>query len=170
MGVIKAELKDIDKCVEILFVPEIGRLYFPKKEMLRDEVEESIKKGEIFIDKSENESIDTTDGSGSIRGVLWYVQKGVFNTFPYLHMISVKEIYRGRGVGNKLMEFFEQNSLLTEKKQIRTKVFLLVNERNISAQKFYYCRGYEEIGRFENLFRKGLTEILLMKKVRLKKE
>lgn len=166
MGIEKAELRDLNQCVDILFVPEIGQLYYPKKEMLREEVEESIKKGEVFVDRGYDESGEYDD----IRGVLWYVQKGVFNTFPYLHMISVREMYRGYGIGGKLMSFFEQNSLLAEKKQIRTKAFLLVSEYNTSAQGFYKNRGYEEVGRFNGLFRKGLTEILLMKKVKKEKQ
>ena len=63
------------------------------------------------------------------------------------------------------MDFFEQDSLCNGKNRMRTKAFLLVRDWNLSAQKFYRNRGYKEMARLESLFRKGVTEILLMKSV-----
>ena len=51
MAIVKAGRSDLDQCVDILFVPEVGELYFPKKELLRVEVEKGIAAGEIFIEK-----------------------------------------------------------------------------------------------------------------------
>lgn len=89
----------------------------------------------------------------------------MFHSFPYLHMIAVRDGCRGQGIGTTLMDFYEQDSLLGGKNRIRTRTFLLVSDLNEPAQRFYANRGYAEMGRFESLFRKGVTEILLMKKV-----
>lgn len=55
------------------------------------------------------------------------------------------------------------------KNKLRTKTYLLVSDFNTNARKFYVSRGYEEMGRFESLFRKGIAERLLMKRVTAKK-
>ena len=111
----------------------------------------------VFVDKS-------MDGN-TIQGVIWYQREGLFHTFPYLHMIAVHDDCKHKGVGSILMDYFEQDSLRYGKNKMRTKVFLLVNELNTNAQKFYLNRGYEEVGRLDSLFRKGVTEKLFMKKV-----
>lgn len=157
MGIVKAELADLDQCVDILFIPELGKLYFPKRELLRSEVEKSIHSEEVFVEKTLQEP--------TIQGVIWYQRKGLFHSFPYLHMIAVRDECRHQGVGARLMDFFEQDLLRAGKNRMRTKVFLLVSAFNASARQFYRNRGYEEVSRFENLFRKSVTEILLMKKV-----
>lgn len=89
----------------------------------------------------------------------------MFHSFPYLHMIAVKDGYRRQGIGTELMDFFEQDVLLLGKNRLRTKVFLTVGDFNPSARAFYLSRGYTELGELENLFRRGITETLLMKKV-----
>ncbi|WP_321016190.1 GNAT family N-acetyltransferase [Hungatella effluvii] len=33
--------------------------------------------------------------------------KGCFHSFPYLHLIAVKEEYRGQGIGRKLIDYLE---------------------------------------------------------------
>ena len=51
MAIVKAELTDLDQCVDILFIPEIGKLYYPRKELLRAELEKRIVTDAIFIEK-----------------------------------------------------------------------------------------------------------------------
>ena len=149
--------EDLSQCIDILFVPEIGQLYFPKRELLEAELKKSMLSDCVFVDKS-------MDGN-TIQGVIWYQREGLFHTFPYLHMIAVHDDCKHKGVGSILMDYFEQDSLRYGKNKMRTKVFLLVNELNTNAQKFYLNRGYEEVGRLDSLFRKGVTEKLFMKKV-----
>ncbi len=162
MAIRKADRSDLESCVDILFVPELGMLYHPRKEFLRDELADGIDAGEVFVDTAE-------DGE-TIRGVVWYQVKSLFNAFPYLHMIAVHEAFRNQGVGQILLDFFEQDSLRRGANKLRAKVYLLVNASNNGAQEFYLNRGYEEVCRFENLFRKGMTEILLMKSVKKNSE
>ncbi len=89
----------------------------------------------------------------------------MFHSFPYLHMIAVKDGCRRQGIGTELMDFFEQDILKNGKNQLRTKAFLTVGDFNSSAEKFYSDRGYVGLTKLENLFRRGVTETLMMKKV-----
>ncbi len=157
MAIEKVKSEDLNQCVDILFVPEIGQMYFPKKEMLREELKKNIVSDCVYAEKS-------ADGN-TIQGVIWYQREGLFHSFPYLHMIAVRGDCRHRGVGKRLMDFFEQDSLQGGKNKMRTKVFLLVSDLNCAAQKFYLYRGYKEMGRLGSLFRKGITEKLFMKNV-----
>ncbi len=166
MAIIKAELTDLDQCADILFIPEIGKLYFPQKELLRIQLEKGLQADEIYIEKTIPDRIDS---SSEIEGVIWYQREGLFHSFPYLHMIAVRDGFRHNGVGARLMDQFEQDSLLSGNNRMRVKAFLLVSGFNVSAQRFYRDRGYEETGEFENLFRKGVTEKLFMKKVTKKR-
>ena len=150
------QIKHLEHRIELWCAP-----YFPKKEHLRDELQKNMKKDCIYVDKSEE--------SGIVQGVIWYQREGLFHAFPYLHMIAVRSDCRNGGVGTRLMDFFEQDSLTAGSNRMRIKAFLLVSDHNHNAQRFYQSRGYEEIGCFESLFRKGVTERLLMKKVTVKK-
>ena len=161
MAIMKANMANLDQYTDILFIPELGKLYFPRKDLFRAELEKGMAAGEVYVNKLMGGGITSSD----IQGVIWYQREGLFHSFPFLHMIAVRDEYRCQGVGAALMDFYEQEPLRTEKNRIRTKAFLLVSDFNTSAQRFYTDRGYVETGRFENLFRKGVTEILMMKKV-----
>ena len=158
MAIRKADCSDLESCVDLLFVPELGMLYYPRKEFLRAELAAGIESDEVFV--------DTTADGETIRGIIWYQLQGLFHAFPYLHMIAVKEDYRNQGVGRSLMDFFEQDSLQRGKNKLRTRAYLLVNGANSAAREFYMGRGYQEVCSFESLFRKNVTEILLMKGVK----
>nr|WP_242840508.1 GNAT family N-acetyltransferase [Hungatella hathewayi] len=41
------------------------------------------------------------------RTLSCYIPKGCFHSFPYLHLIAVKEEYRGQGIGRKLIDYLE---------------------------------------------------------------
>ena len=160
MPIVKAKQTHLEQCVDLLFIPEMGQLYYPKRDLLRLKLENSLDKDEVYVD---------TDGE-TIQGVIWYQVEGLFHSFPYLHMIAVRNDCRKKGVGSRLMAFFEQDSLQKGRNKLRTRCFLLVSDLNQSAQQFYKEQGYEEIGSFENLFRKGLTERLFMKRVKIVKK
>lgn len=161
MEIEKLKSKDLNECVDILFIPEIGQQYFPKREMLQEELEKSLGLDCIYVEKSAN--------GKTIQGVIWYQREGLFHSFPYLHMIAVRGDCRHQGVGNRLMDFFEQDSLRGGKNNMRTKAFLLVRDLNSDAQEFYLKRGYKEMGKLDSLFRKGVAEKLLMKNVTVNK-
>ena len=84
-------------------------------------------------------------------------------------MIAVKDDFKRRGIGTTLMDHFEHDVLFNGKNRLRTKVFLTVGDFNPGAEKFYLERGYVELSQFKDLFRRGITEKLMMKKVAVSK-
>ena len=53
----RAELADLEQCVDILFRSELGRHYYPNKKLLRQEVELGIKTEDVFVDKIVREGV-----------------------------------------------------------------------------------------------------------------
>lgn len=92
----------------------------------------------------------------------------MFHSFPYLHMIAVRDGCQNQGAGGELLRFFEEEALRNGRNPICTKVFLTVGDFNPKAAAFYRNRGYKEVFTFENLFRKGIAETLLTKIVTAK--
>lgn len=80
--ILEANIEDLDECVELIFETEIGRRYYPTKDALQLEVEKGMTKDEFYNAK---------DYNGEIIGILWYQQEGMFHSFPYLHMVAVRE-------------------------------------------------------------------------------
>ena len=74
--------------------------------------------------------------------------EGIFHSFPYLHMIAVRDDLRGRGIGTELMDFFET-----------------VADFNPTAEAMYEHRGYVGLCELPGLFRRRVTEKLMMKTV-----
>lgn len=150
--IIKAEDKYFEDCVLALHNSELGRVYFPEEEKARQAIEEGFSKGEFFIAvNQEDEGL----------GFLWYIPNGAFHSFPYLHIIAVKEEYRSCGIGRKLLSFFEETV-----SQEASKVFLVVADFNPKAKKLYESIGYQEIGVIPSLYKPGVTECLMMKEIK----
>jgi len=95
---------------------------------------------------------------GHCVGFIWVLPKGVFRSFPYIHIIAVKEEYRNRGIGRKLMTHAERIAFTDT-----AKIFLLVADFNPDAKRLYESIGYRQVGEIPNLYRDGITECLMMK-------
>ena len=153
MAIVKARPNNLDECTNLLFSSVLGKKYYPSLELLKNEVEKGISLGEIYLEEI------------TILGVIWYQREGMFHSFPYLHMIVVRDEFKRQGIGSKLMDFFEQDVLLNGNNHLRTKVFLTVGDFNPTAEQFYLARGYTELCVLKDLFRRGVAEKLMMKKV-----
>ena len=94
-------------------------------------------------------------------GFIWYIPKGAFHSFPYLHIISVKDAYTSKGIGKELMNFVEELAFLSA-----DKIFLVVADFNPEAKRFYDKMGYQQVGEIPSLYRKGITKYLMMKEKR----
>jgi len=93
----KAQLRHLEDCKVALLKSKLGQEYFPSEEKARFTLTEGITKEEIFV---------AVDEEGECLGFIWFILAGVFHSFPYLHIITVKEAFRGRGIGKKLLDFF----------------------------------------------------------------
>lgn len=147
--IVEGNVKYIYDCTEALVNSELGRRYFSKEGSGRKALEEGFTKGEIFV---------ALDNNGSCKGFMWIILNGIFHSFPYLHIIAVKEENRNEGIGKKLLKFFEDICFNDNKK-----AFLVVADFNPGAKTLYERMGYVEVGAIPNLYRAGITEYLMMR-------
>ena len=144
----KGSLKYLDDCEEALLNSELGNRYFATEESAKKAIQEGLEHENLYI------ALD----SDVCVGFAWYIPKGAFHSFPYLHIISVKKKYRGKGIGKKMIEFIEEIAF-----ENVDKIFLVVADFNPNAKRFYEKIGYRQVGEIPNLYRKGITEYLMMK-------
>lgn len=147
--VVKASKDYINDCEEALVNSELGKRYFSEIGSARKVLEKGFDKEEIYI---------AIDANQNCVGFIWFVLNGMFQSFPYLHIIAVKENNRNHGIGKRLLKFFENTCF-----DHFTKLFLVVADFNLNAKKLYERIGYIEIGSIPNLYREGITECLMMK-------
>ncbi len=146
----KLKKNDIDTIARIVAETELWQRYGLNFEKARNKFEKGVQRGaNIFVAEIKDE----------IAGFIWYVPDGAFDRSGYVELIGVKRNFRGRGVGEKLMEFVE-NLFSPES------IFLLVSDFNEKAQKFYSRLGYKKVGEIEDYVIKGITEFIFYKKVR----
>lgn len=144
----KGSLEYINDCEEALLNSELGRTYFSRDGSARNAILEGLEQGNLYI------ALTNSDCAGFI----YYMPKGAFHSFPYLHIISIKEKYRGKGIGKKLIYFLEDMVFVKA-----NKIFLVVADFNPGGKRFYEKIGYRQVGEIPSLYRKGITEYLMMK-------
>jgi len=151
IDIIKAENRYLIDCKVALQKSELGRVYFAEEDKAIKVLKEGISKGEISI---------ALNKECTCVGFIWFILNGAFHSFPYLHMIVVKEEFRNLGIGKKLLEHFEEITSKTS-----SKLFLVVADFNHKAKQLYENIGYEDVGNIPNLYKDGVTECLMMKEI-----
>jgi ribosomal protein S18 acetylase RimI-like enzyme len=149
INITKADWKYLEDCKIALLNSKLGQEYFPSEEKAAAALSEGITKGEMFV---------AVDEAGECLGFIWFVIGGAFHGFPYLHIIAVKEPFRGLGVGRKLLSFFEETVFADH-----SKVFLVVADFNPDAKRLYESLGYRQVAALPGLYKEGVTEYLMMK-------
>ena len=147
--IVKGSMDYINECENILLNSELGIRYFSQNGSARKTLEDGFVKEEIYV---------ALDINNNCMGFIWFLLKGAFHSFPYLHIIAVKEENRKLGIGKELLKFFEEVCFIDY-----TKLFLVVADFNIDAKRLYESIGYVEVGILPNLYREGITEYLMMK-------
>ncbi len=147
--IIKGKINYINDCEDTLLDSELGKRYFSNEGSARKSLEEGFSKNEIYV---------AIDNNNNCKGFVWIIFNGIFHSFPYIHIIAVKNENRGQGIGKSLLRFAE--NLCFEKD---SKIFLVVADFNPNAKKLYESIGYSEICGIPNLYRNGITEYLMMK-------
>ena len=150
INIVKAARQNMADCVEALECSLLGKYYFSAEGSAGHILEEGFEKGEIYI---------AQDSAGNFLGFLWYIKNAMFHSFPFLHIIAVKQQYRGMGVGRQMLQFFEEQCFSSN-----SKVFLVVADFNPQARKFYEQMGYKKLGEIPGLYRESITETLMMKR------
>ena len=144
----KGSLKYLSDCEDALLNSELGRTYFENEGSGEKAILEGLEQGNLYIAISNKECV----------GFMFYRPKGIFHSFPLLHLISVKEKYRSKGIGRKLMSFLEVLAF-----ENANKIFFVVADFNPNAKRFYEKLGYRQVGEIPSLYRKGINEYLMMK-------
>ena len=146
--IVDGENRYIADCTEILQNSELGKAYFSDKQKAIGMLEYALKKKELYVALNEQDEC---------VGFVYCMPKGVFGSYPYLHIISVKEDCRGIGIGSQLMSYFEE-------KYPSDKYFLTVDDFNVDAKKLYERLGYQCVGQLPDFYKKGIDCYLMMKR------
>lgn len=146
MKVEKGNIKYRKDCEEALSKSSLGNHYFQSEGSAQKAIEEGLQQGTLYVAIVQD----------VCAGFMFYIANGAFHSFPYLHLIAVKEEYRGKGIGKYLVEYFEKIS-------DRDKFFLAVADFNPDAKRFYESIGYHQVGEIPGLYREGITEYIMMK-------
>ena len=145
--IIKGTQEHLMDCKAALMKSSLGSHYFQSGESARKAIEEGLNHGTLFVALADD----------VCTGFMYYIENGAFHSFPLLHLLPVKEAYRGQGIGKRLLGYFEELSA-------RNKFFLVVADFNPDAKRFYENNGYCQVGEIPGLYRDGITEYLMMKK------
>jgi ribosomal protein S18 acetylase RimI-like enzyme len=144
----KGTVEYLDSCIKAMENSTMCSAYFQSEESRKNAVMEGINRGTLYVALC----------SGECAGFAYFIPEGAFHAYHYLHLIAVKEEYRGKGIGKKILEFIEDMLFKT-----RDKIFLLVGDYNPRAKIFYEESGYKYLGTIPSLYRKGIDEYLMMK-------
>ena len=145
-----ADVNYIDSCRDILQNSDIGKVYFSDCEKATKMLTYAVGQKNVYVALDENENC---------LGFIYYMPNGVFGSYPYLHIIAVKEEYRSNGIGKQLIKFFEDNA----SDYSSTKYFLTVDDFNPRAKKLYESLGYKCVGELTDFYKKGINCFLMMK-------
>ncbi len=95
----KGTENDIQDCVTEVMESELGKRAFKEVAVAHKVISEGIAAGEIYIARS---------SENKFLGVIRSAPKGMFNGFPYLHLLAVAKDMRGKGIGSKLLDYFKK--------------------------------------------------------------
>jgi len=153
LSIVKAGKQHLEDCKAALLNSILGDIYFSNCESTEAFLTDGIRKGEIYVAINE-EAVCT--------GFMRIESNFAFSGFPLLRAIAVKPEYRSKGIGGKLLEFYEQTGF---EKSI--KLFLFVSELNTRARKLYKEKEYVQVGSIPGFYAPGINELLLMKEKKL---
>ena len=138
-------LKD---CRDALCRSTLGDRYFSSQGSAEEAILEGIRQENLYVAFIGEECV----------GFTYIIPKGAFHSFPYLHIIAVKEEYRNKGIGKALLDYSENIAC-----EMADKLFLVVADYNPDAKRFYERNGYQQVGKIPNLYRPGITEYMMAK-------
>ena len=147
----KGNERHLKDCRDALCQSTLGEKYFSSPGSAENAILEGIQQGNLYV---------ALIGEACV-GFTYIIPKGAFHSFPYLHIIAIKEGYRGRGVGKALLGHSERIA-----SEMADKLFLVAADYNPEAKRFYERNGYRQVGEIPNLYRPGITEYLMVKNLR----
>ncbi|HKL41917.1 MAG TPA: GNAT family N-acetyltransferase [Clostridia bacterium] len=155
---LKAGSEYLTDCSKILENTTLGQKYFldsTGEYIGKKLLEEGFEKEEIYISFDKN-------NKNQIIGFSWIQARGIFNWFPYLHVVAIAKENQGKGYGKKHMAHFES---MCQEVFKASKGFLVVGKYNTKAIELYKKIGYQMVGSLPNLFVNGLDELFMYKEM-----
>jgi ribosomal-protein-alanine N-acetyltransferase len=137
---------DARACAEIMVSSEpwatLGRDYAASLQLVRDSSREAY--------------VATRFDNADVLGFVIFTMRGAF--IGYIQSIAVREEWRGRGLGSRLIAFAESRIL-----REAPNVFICVSSFNTRARALYERLGYETVGELRDYIVRGQSEWLLRK-------
>ena len=147
----KAQHNQIPELKNCLNDSKLQDEYFNGDSITESFIRDSIDKDELYV---------CLDHNNKVLGFIRIDHIGMFSNFPLLRCIAVNPNHRNMGIGKSLLDYFEETEF-----EHSDKVFLCVSDFNDSAKKLYTSVGYEEVGSIKDLYKKGITERIMMKSI-----
>ncbi len=144
----KGSERHLKDCRDALCRSALGERYFSSPGSAEDAILEGIRRENLYAAFIGEECV----------GFTYIIPKGAFHSFPYLHLLVVKEEYRNRGIGKALLDYSENIAY-----EMADRLFLVVADYNPGAKRFYERNGYQQLGEIPNLYRPGVTEYMMAK-------
>lgn len=144
-----AQKDHVGDCLSCVKHSELWETYFHSNPTIENEISKMIIGKQIYI---------ALNKANQCIGFMGVVHSGCFRKFTYLSVIAIKSEYRSKGIGSALIRKFEKIGF-----EKADRVFLLVSDFNKKAQSFYKKLGYKKVGNIPDLFKKGVSENILVK-------
>ena len=144
-----AKKEHAQDCLSCIKNSELWDAYYESNPLAENNIKVAIIKKQIYVALNRNKNC---------IGFMGIVHNGCFNRFSYLATLAVKKRYRRKGIGKQLIHKFEEIGF-----QIADRVFILVSDFNKRAQTFYKGLGYKKVGEIPDLFKRGISEHLIVK-------
>ena len=113
---------------------------------------------DVVCDASREVYVATVIDTLEVIGFLILDMRGTF--VGYIRSVAVREDWRGRGLGTRLIAFAEGRIL-----RDHPNVFMLVSSFNARAKALYERLGYEVVGELRDYVVRGHSEFLLRKSI-----
>lgn len=144
-----AKKEHVGDCLQSIKHSDVWDAYFKSDPDANKKIEEMITKKQMYVVLNRN---------GNCIAAMGVVNNGCFIKYSYLALLAVKKRYRRKGIGEKLINKFEEIGF-----RKADRVFVLVSDFNKKAQSFYKKLGYKKVGHIPDLFKKDISEHLLIK-------
>ena len=151
LQIVDGEKKYLSDCIKILQDSDLGNAYFSDEQKAKAMLQHALEKKELHI---------ALNKQGQSVGFIYFMKNGVFGSYPYLHIVAVKEEYRSCGIGSQLVKYFEDKASNSPS----AKYFLTVDDFNPRAKKLYENLGYQCVGELPDFYKQGIDCYLMMKK------
>jgi len=148
--IVKAEAKYLEDCAQMLHDSKLGSVYYKSIKTAFREVKNALKENKLYIMLQGEECV----------AFMIMDPRGIFNTYPYLHILAIRPDKRGQGIGTEMISWFEKCTAYK-----RTKCFFTVDDFNPEARRLYERLGYTCVGTLPGLYKKTADCYLMMKTV-----